>query len=165
MAGWVAQSVEHCTENAGVGGSSPPPTTPENPGKLSVSRGFISLRPCDECDSRETNKRRGKFSLTPIGQPVITKLLLFGVFASTVLCTSLVTFGLYWWDKRASKRNAERISERTLHIWAVIGGWPGALYAREKFRHKTQKQPFGLILWGTVAGNLLAWLIIGWFLS
>lgn len=28
--GWIAQSVEHLTENQGVGGSTPPPTTTKN---------------------------------------------------------------------------------------------------------------------------------------
>jgi uncharacterized membrane protein YsdA (DUF1294 family) len=39
-------------------------------------------------------------------------------------------------------------------------GWPGALAARRVFRHKTTKQPFRTIFWGTVIANCvaLAWL-------
>lgn len=96
---------------------------------------------------------------------MITKLLLFGIFAATLLVTSVVTLGLYWWDKRAAKLRSDRISERTLHLWALAGGWPGAIYARGKFRHKTQKQPFGMILWSTIAGNFFAWFVLSWLLS
>ena len=32
--------------------------------------------------------------------------------------------------------------ERTLHLLALLGGWPGAILARRRFRHKTMKVPF-----------------------
>lgn len=83
-------------------------------------------------------------------------LLLIGIY----LLASLVAVVLYRLDKAAARRDRRRIRESTLHLVAVMGGWPGALLARRWFRHKTRKQPFGVILWGCVALNvgLLAWL-------
>jgi uncharacterized membrane protein YsdA (DUF1294 family) len=86
-------------------------------------------------------------------------------FVFLAILTSLVTITLYWWDKRAARQNRRRVAEQTLHLWALAGGWPGALFARARFRHKTQKQPFGSILWCTVAVNLAAWALFGWLVS
>lgn len=76
---------------------------------------------------------------------------------------SLLTFALYYLDKSAARAGARRISERTLHIFSLLGGWPGALAGQKLFRHKTRKQPFRLIFWCTVSGNLAAvlWLFLG----
>lgn len=40
-----------------------------------------------------------------------------------------------------------------------MGGWPGALFAQERFRHKTRKATFQAVFWLTVAlnGTGLAW--------
>lgn len=37
---------------------------------------------------------------------------------------------------------------------AFAGGWPGALFAQKRYRHKTVKQPFRFIFWLTVLGNI-----------
>jgi len=34
-----------------------------------------------------------------------------------------------------------------------MGGWPGALVAQQKLRHKTKKQPFRTVFWATVVMN------------
>jgi uncharacterized membrane protein YsdA (DUF1294 family)/cold shock CspA family protein len=68
---------------------------------------------------------------------------------------SAVTFGLYAGDKRAATRGEWRTPEDTLHVAALLGGWPGALIARRLFRHKTTKEPFRTIFWCTVFVNLL----------
>lgn len=83
-------------------------------------------------------------------------MLLSGVY----LLASLVALALYGIDKAAARRDRRRIRESTLQLVALVGGWPGALLARRWFRHKTRKQPFGMILWGAVALNLgvVAWL-------
>jgi len=76
-------------------------------------------------------------------------LALLGVY--TVM--SAVTFVAYWADKSAARHGRGRTSERTLHILALGGGWPGALVAQRVFRHKTRKQPFRGIFWVTVVSN------------
>lgn len=74
---------------------------------------------------------------------------------------SVVGFAMYRADKTAAERGAWRIPEANLHAIALLGGWPGAMVARRAFRHKTTKQPFRTIFWGTVIANCvaLAWLV------
>jgi uncharacterized membrane protein YsdA (DUF1294 family)/cold shock CspA family protein len=69
---------------------------------------------------------------------------------------SVVAFAMYRADKTAAERGAWRVPEANLHAVALLGGWPGALVARRVFRHKTKKQPFRTIFWGTVIANCLA---------
>ncbi|MDX1351958.1 MAG: DUF1294 domain-containing protein [Thiomicrorhabdus sp.] len=75
---------------------------------------------------------------------------------------SLLTFMVYWADKSAAQDGRWRTPENTLHILALIGGWPGAMIAQQKLRHKTQKQPFLSIFWLTVIANIvgLYWLSV-----
>ena len=66
------------------------------------------------------------------------------------LLASSVTFAAYAADKSAARNGQRRIRERTLHLCAFAGGWPGALAAQMLLRHKTRKQPFQIIFWLTV---------------
>lgn len=76
------------------------------------------------------------------------------------LATSSIAFGAYALDKSAAKNNRWRTQESTLHLFALIGGWPGALAAQRLFRHKSKKQSFKTVFWVTVAFNCgaLSWL-------
>lgn len=47
-----------------------------------------------------------------------------------------------WWDKRRAKNDQWRIKEETLLVWALVGGWPGGIWAMRRFRHKTSKRSF-----------------------
>jgi uncharacterized membrane protein YsdA (DUF1294 family) len=77
-----------------------------------------------------------------------------GVYLSLVAVMSLVCFITYGVDKRQAVRGGRRVSERTLHLMELLGGWPGALLAQRHFRHKTQKAPFRLVFWLLVALHL-----------
>ena len=59
--------------------------------------------------------------------------------ASLYVVASVLAFVLYGVDKRAAVAGSRRIPEATLHLVAVLGGWPGAVVAQTVFRHKTQK--------------------------
>jgi len=60
---------------------------------------------------------------------------------------NITTFFLFWWDKRAARQGDRRIRERTLLLFALMGGSLGAVTAQHLLRHKTRKQPFrGLLL-------------------
>ena len=63
---------------------------------------------------------------------------------------------MYRTDKVAAVNGQWRTSETTLHVIALLSGWPGALVARRVFRHKTTKEPFRTIFWCTVVANCLA---------
>ena len=47
-----------------------------------------------------------------------------------------------WWDKRRAKNDQWRIKEETLLVWALVGGWPGGIWAMRRFRRKTSKGSF-----------------------
>jgi uncharacterized membrane protein YsdA (DUF1294 family) len=72
-------------------------------------------------------------------------------YMSVVVVMSLVCFVTYGFDKRRAVNGGRRVSERTLHLMAVLGGWPGALLGMRQFRHKTQKVTFRVVFWLLVA--------------
>ena len=78
------------------------------------------------------------------------------------LAASLAAFVIYAWDKTAAEKNHWRTKESTLHLIALAGGWPGALLAQKVLRHKSRKQSFQVVFWGTVALNCAA---LGWLLT
>lgn len=75
---------------------------------------------------------------------------------------SLVAVGLYWLDKRAATEGRWRTPESTLHLCALMGGWPGAVIAQRMLRHKTRKPAFRAAFWATVVINISA---VGWLLA
>lgn len=74
---------------------------------------------------------------------------------------SLFTYIVYAMDKSSAKKGNWRTSEGTLHLLALAGGWPGAAFAQQLLRHKSQKKDFRFAFWITVLGNVLAlvWLV------
>jgi uncharacterized membrane protein YsdA (DUF1294 family) len=72
------------------------------------------------------------------------------VYLALVLIMSLASFFAYGWDKGQAANGGRRMPERTLHIMAFLGGWPGAIFAQRQFRHKTQKASFRIVFWITV---------------
>ena len=77
------------------------------------------------------------------------------------MALSVLTFIVYAWDKLAARKGKWRIQEKTLHIFSLIGGWPGAMLAQQKLRHKSIKHPFRIIFWMTVILNIAVFI---WFL-
>jgi uncharacterized membrane protein YsdA (DUF1294 family) len=69
---------------------------------------------------------------------------------------SVVAFIAYGVDKSAARRGAARVSEQTLLLVGFAGGWPGALVAQQRFRHKTRKRSFRRAFWASVVANLVA---------
>jgi uncharacterized membrane protein YsdA (DUF1294 family) len=94
---------------------------------------------------------------------VLTALLLLpGLVMVISAALSLAAFVLYRADKAAAIRGDWRVSESSLQVVAVLGGWPGALVAQRLYRHKTRKQSFQTVFWAGVVINCaaLAWLVI-----
>ncbi|MFC1684920.1 DUF1294 domain-containing protein [Pseudomonadota bacterium] len=77
------------------------------------------------------------------------------------LAASAIAFLAYAFDKSAARNDQRRTQESTLHFFALVGGWPGALAAQRLLRHKSKKQSFQIAFWTTVALNCsaLAWLL------
>ena len=86
-----------------------------------------------------------------LGRGVLWPLLLYAV-------ASLVTFLLYRHDKQRARDKGWRVPERVLHLGELLGGWPGALIAQQRFRHKTVKLSFRLVFFAIVALHQLLWL-------
>ncbi len=85
-------------------------------------------------------------------------LLLVGLY----VLASLVTFAAYALDKSAAQKNQWRTQESTLHLFALLGGWPGAMAAQQILRHKSIKGSFRFVFWLTVIANCAA---LGWLMS
>ena len=81
-------------------------------------------------------------------------------FAVIYLLVSAITYQVYANDKACAQRGARRTGETTLHILSLAGGWPGALLAQQRLRHKSVKAEFRSFFWGTVAFNVGAFLIL-----
>jgi uncharacterized membrane protein YsdA (DUF1294 family)/cold shock CspA family protein len=77
-----------------------------------------------------------------------------------VSLVSLVTFLIYARDKAKAQNDGWRTSERTLHLFGLVGGWPGAAFAQHLLRHKSSKSSFRRIYGITIVLNLaiLIWL-------
>lgn len=75
---------------------------------------------------------------------------------------SLLTFVLFAWDKSCARRGARRVSERTLHLFELCGGWPGALAGQRWLRHKSEKRSYRVVLWLIVALHLALWSVVAW---
>ena len=78
------------------------------------------------------------------------------------LAASAATIVVYAVDKSAAKQGRWRVSETTLHLLAIFGGWPGALVAQQIFRHKSRKPSFQAAFLLTVVLNCA---LLWWFWS
>ena len=73
---------------------------------------------------------------------------------------SILAYERYAKDKKAARKGEWRVTEKTLHLLSLFGGWPGAIIAQQRLRHKTKKTKFKVVFWLTVTINLgsLGWL-------
>jgi uncharacterized membrane protein YsdA (DUF1294 family)/cold shock CspA family protein len=97
--------------------------------------------------------------LAAVGLSAATARIPLPIFA-LYIAVSIFTFILYALDKSAAKSGAWRTKERTLHFLSLAGGWPGALIAQQRLRHKSSKQSFQFTFWLTVLLNsaLFIWI-------
>ncbi len=112
----------------------------------------------------------GRSNFPPIFAACFLALLVVAVIAGRVpvvvlalyLGASLFAFFAYAFDKSAAARNQWRTQESTLHLFSLLGGWPGALAAQRLLRHKSAKASFQATFWFTVVLNCGA---LGWLFS
>jgi uncharacterized membrane protein YsdA (DUF1294 family) len=80
---------------------------------------------------------------------------------------SAITFVVYGLDKLLAVRygggeggrRGFRVAEQTLHLFELLGGWPGALVAQQVLRHKRAKRSFMICFWSIVAAHGVGWVI------
>ena len=95
-----------------------------------------------------------------LGYLVVTALWPIPLWVGGVyLVASVVCFVVYAVDKSAAKAQRQRVSESTLLLLGVVGGWPGAIVAQQTLRHKTQKASFRRAFWGTVVINVIVFAV------
>ena len=78
---------------------------------------------------------------------------------------SIFTYWLYKADKEAAiARHGNRLTEETLQLFSLIGGWPGAYLAQQQLAHKRSKMSFRREFGFVIAGNalLVIWLLSPW---
>jgi uncharacterized membrane protein YsdA (DUF1294 family)/cold shock CspA family protein len=75
---------------------------------------------------------------------------------------NLATFFTYWHDKYAAQKGRWRITEGTLHLWSLAGGWGGAWFAQQALRHKTAKESFRGVYWATVVVHCAGASVLWW---
>ncbi|MFO2463548.1 DUF1294 domain-containing protein [Pseudomonas sp. 15FMM2] len=71
---------------------------------------------------------------------------------------SVLTFLLYWSDKRKAQSDSWRTPEKVLHALELAGGWPGGLVAQQVFRHKTRKVSYQMVFWAIVLLHQVFWI-------
>lgn len=69
------------------------------------------------------------------------------------VAASIAVFIAYALDKSAAQKGQWRTAESTLHLFALLGGWPWALLAQRFLRHKSRKLSFQIIFWTMVLIN------------
>ena len=124
-------------------------------------------RVCANKVRRAGDMRSQGWGLVNRSKSIIAVLLFFIIVATSALtgktpllilylylAVSLVTFAIYAMDKSAAKKGAWRTQESTLHFLSLAGGWPGAMVAQQKLRHKSKKKYFRIIFWITVLLNI-----------
>ena len=80
-------------------------------------------------------------------------------FAAAYVGLSLVSLLAYAIDKSAAVAGRWRISEQSLLLIGLTGGWPGGLIAQQLLRHKSNKAAFRSAFWGTVVVNVAAFVL------
>jgi uncharacterized membrane protein YsdA (DUF1294 family)/cold shock CspA family protein len=75
---------------------------------------------------------------------------------------SVICFITYALDKSAAQSGSRRTPEKTLHLLALMCGWPGALLAQQFLRHKSTKAEFRSAFWATVVLNVGAFLVLSY---
>jgi len=75
-----------------------------------------------------------------------------------LLAANIVTYALYWWDKKQACWNGARVPEAVLLLAGFLGGSPAGFIAQRVLRHKNRKTSFQLKFWVLVAVQLYLWL-------
>lgn len=101
--------------------------------------------------------RLGGVVLIALGLLAATQLHMAPVWVSVAyLMLGAVSFGVYFFDKRAARRGDWRVTEASLHGIDLIGGIAGGLIGQAVFRHKTRKEGFVIVTALIAAAHFVA---------
>lgn len=117
-----------------------------------------------ECKSVNTQRKaKNETPLPMVFMYTFCAVMIWAVYSQQIpvaiavvyLLMSLVAYAFYAFDKSAAENGRWRVKENTLHLLALMGGWPGALFGQNKLRHKSSKVEFKIVLWLTIVLNLI----------
>lgn len=77
-----------------------------------------------------------------------------------LLLINLISFCLFYVDKRKAVKEKWRIKENTLHLVSCIGGVYASIIAMNLFHHKTRKLKFCFITFLALVLNILLIVVI-----
>ena len=136
----------------------------DNQGRYCADQAIFS----GEQSHKKQTKSISAFSiyLSLIFMTLVTAAYFLGHLPQEILLTylgvSVITFLAYAFDKSKAQRGEWRTQESTLHLLALIGGWPGAVIAQQVLRHKSKKKEFRVAFWFTVFVNTAT---LGWLMT
>lgn len=79
-----------------------------------------------------------------------------------LIVVNLIAFYLMGRDKALARKRERRIAERTLFLWAAIGGSAGAIVGMRTWRHKTKHASF---TFGMPAILILQLALVYWYFN
>lgn len=82
-------------------------------------------------------------------------------FLFLLLFLNIVTFTIFGIDKLLARFNRNRISEKTLLTFVIMGGSVGAVFAQKLFRHKTRK--FRYRVWIILISQFIIFEVLWYF--
>ncbi|VXC34413.1 conserved hypothetical protein [Pseudomonas sp. 8BK] len=80
-------------------------------------------------------------------QPLLVGVDVLSVLALAYGLMSLICFIAYYRDKQFAIKGQQRTPEARLHLYELLGGWPGGLLAQRLIRHKNRKLSYQLLFW------------------
>jgi uncharacterized membrane protein YsdA (DUF1294 family)/cold shock CspA family protein len=126
-----------------------------------------NVRFADERTQRAPQAGRGMFA--PLCASVFLMAIgaaawagrLSPLFPAAYAALGVLTFLAYAIDKSAARNGRWRTQESTLHLFSLLGGWPGALAAQRLLKHKSIKTEFQSVFRVTAVLHCvaLAWLL------
>lgn len=77
---------------------------------------------------------------------------------------NIITFFMYGYDKWAAKSGKDRVSEKTLFMFTLLGGTLGAIIGMNIFKHKRKKKEFIFVIALIIIVQLLLvyWIFNNW---
>ncbi len=98
-------------------------------------------------------------------KPLLLDVNLLPLLAAVYGLMSLVCFVAYYRDKQFAIKGQQRTPEARLHLYEVLGGWPGGLLAQRLIRHKNRKLSYQLVFWLIVLLHMALAGLVLWLMS
>lgn len=85
---------------------------------------------------------------------------MLSIYILYIILLSIITFIMFYIDKKKAINNKRRIKESTLLFLSFIGGAIGAYFSRILYRHKTKKIYFSIIIYTFILIHILIFILI-----